>query len=221
MRFDFSVRGDPRALMEEHIDAAERGVTRGIKLAGAGLKKDWRGQLVASGLGQRLANTVRENTYPVRLNSITAASLVFSRAPVVVDAHDRGALIRSSRGLWLAIPIGAAAKMRGAATVGGRPNGRITPAGWEQKTGRNLRFVYRANKPALLVDDGTVRGRRYEDPVNFKGSKRGGRKNVTIPIFILVPQAKLKRKLDLDGASNAWGDRLPGLILENWRDVDA
>lgn len=219
MRFNFTVQGDPIGLMEAHIDAAEVGVTRGIRIAGEGLKKDWRGQVVASGLGQRLANTVRAQTYPAQGQSIGAAALAYSRAPVVVDAHDRGALIRSAVGLWLAIPLGNVQKMRGATSMGGAPNGRITPAGWEQKTGRKLRFVYRAGKPGLLVDDGTPLGRKYTDPVGWKGSKKGGRRNVTVPIFLLIPQAKLRKKLDLDTAAEAWGERLPGLILSNWKDV--
>ena len=218
MRFNFTAQGDPVAIMEGKIDAAEAGITRGIRTASEGLKKEWRGQVVASGLGQRLANTVRARTFPEKGQSISAASLAYSRAPVVIDAHDRGALIRSDRGLWLAIPIGSTQKMRGATSIGGAPNGRITPAGWEQKTGRRLRFVYRVGKPSLLVDDGTPLGRKYTDPVGWKGSKKGGRRNVTVPIFLLVPQTKLRKKLDLDRASDAWGDRLPGLILENWKD---
>lgn len=220
VRFNFEVRGDPLALMEAHIDAAERGVSAGIRRAGEGLKREWRGQVISAGLGQRLANTVRNRSFPERLQSIGAASLVYSRAPVVVDAHDRGALIRSKEGLWLAIPLGPVQKMRGPSGIGGQHRYRITPAGWEQKTGRRLRFVYRRGRPSLLVDDGNYERRTWQDPLSWKGSQRRGRRNVVIPIFLLVPQAKLRRKLDLDRASEDWGNRLPGLILANWRDVD-
>lgn len=222
MRFDLTVRGDPIAIMEAHIDEAEKAVTRGLRLTGEGLKKEWRGQVVAAGLGQRLGNTIRARTYPERLSSISASSLVYSRAPVVVDAHDRGVVIVSGRG-WLAIPIGDVQKMRGARSIGGSPNKRITPAGWEQKTGRRLRFVYRKGKPALLVDDGAFLPRgSYTDDLRWRSSRsqRPSRGKVSIPIFLLVPQVKLRRKLDLDRATVAWGDRMPGLILDNWRDVD-
>lgn len=223
MRFNFTVQGDPVAMMEAEIDGAERAVTRGIGLASSGLKADWRGQVVSAGLGQRLANTVRANVYPERMQSISAAALVYSRAPVVVDAHDRGALIRSQSGLWLAIPLGPVAKMRGARGIGGKQQYRITPAGWEQKTGRRLRFIYRKGKPALLIDDGTPLVRSYTDPVSWTQRKKLKRTNrrMSVPIFLLVPQAQLRRKMDLDRASNAWGDRLPGLILDNWRDANA
>lgn len=212
MRFEFTTSGDPIAIMEAEIDAAERAVTRGVKIAGDGLKNDWRGQVRSAGLGARLANTVRGRTFPDRAVSLSAASLVYTRAPVVIDAHDRGALIRSDRGFYLAIPIAEVQKMRGPG------NKRITPLGWEQKTGRQLRFVYRKGQPSLLVDDGVALNRNLNDPVRWMGSKRRRRARKTTPIFILIPQAKLRRKMDLDRASDAWTDRLPGLIVDNWKE---
>jgi len=219
VRFNFTVTGDTRALMEAHIDAAERGVTRGIRKAGEGLKRDWRGQVIGAGLGQRLANTVRSLAFPARLESLSAASLVFSRAPVVVDAHDRGALIRSERGLWLAIPIAEVQKMRGFKGLDNNPRQRITPAGWERKTGRRLRFVYRKGRPSLLIDDGTPLTRDYGTPISWHRNRAHRKRRSWKAIFMLVPQAKLKRKMSLERASEEWGERLPGLILENWKDV--
>lgn len=52
--------------------------------------------------------------------SLNAAALVWSNAPVIVGAHDTGPLIRSRNGFWLAIPTPATGK----STRGGR----ITPA---------------------------------------------------------------------------------------------
>ena len=40
----------------------------------------------------------------------------------------------------------------------------------------------------------------------------------TVPIFILVPQVKLRKRLDLDRAASAAQARLPALILARWRD---
>jgi hypothetical protein len=40
----------------------------------------------------------------------------------------------------------------------------------------------------------------------------------TVPIFILVPQVKLRKRLDLESAANAAQARLPALILARWRD---
>jgi hypothetical protein len=54
----------------------------------------------------------------------------------------------------------------------------------------------------------------------YKRWERGGKKRARTwkPIFVLVPQVKLRRKMDLDRDSNKWLDRLPGLIVQNWKD---
>lgn len=217
MRFDFRVDTDMRALMEAHIDAAEIGVTRGVREASEGLKRDWRGQVVASGLGRRLANTVRAQSYPKSGQSIGAAGLAYSREPKVIDAHDRGVTIRGKEGLWLAIPIGPAKNMRGPRGEGLRATARITPYGFEKRTGLRLRFVFRRGQPSLLVAEGriTKKGKAA------RSRSKTGRGVTSIPVFILLPQVKLRKKLDLDRASEDWGNRLPGLILKHWRDVRA
>lgn len=47
-------------------------------------------------------------TFPEVGESAEAAAYVWSRAPKIVDAFDRGVVIRSARGLFLAIPTPAA-----------------------------------------------------------------------------------------------------------------
>ena len=107
-----------------------------------------RGQITGAGLGRRLANSIRSQTYPKTGESLNAATLVWSKAPEIVGAHDAGPLIRSKDGFWLAIPLDAAGKsLRG---------GRITPGEWERRRGLRLRFVYRRRGPSLLVADGRL-----------------------------------------------------------------
>jgi hypothetical protein len=57
-------------------------------------------------------------------------------APNIVDAFDRGVTIKSSRGFWLAIPTPAAG-VKGLSATGSLK--RITPSGWERRTGMRLR----------------------------------------------------------------------------------
>lgn len=214
MRFEFSTQGDPVEIMLAEVARAERAVSRGTRRAGEGLKRDWRNEVKRAGLGNRLANTVRARSFPQGQSSINAASLVYSRAPDILDAHDRGSLIRSSSGFYLAIPIAPdVQKMRAPG------NKRITPAGWERKTGRRLRYVYRPGKHALLVDDGSKTYRSWSDPLDFNAKRRSKQRRArkTMPIFVLVPFAKLRQKMDLDRASDAWATRLPGLILDGWK----
>ncbi|GHF71157.1 DUF6441 family protein [Seohaeicola zhoushanensis] len=220
MRFDFSLTPDPAEDAERLIRLAERGITRAMNKAQLQLKGRWRSLIAAGGLGRKLANTVRGETYPSAGESLNAASLVYVRpnrgtdasAATVVDAHERGALIRSSSGFYLAIPIAEIGKMRAAG------NKRITPLGWEQKTGRRLRFVYRKGRPALLVDDGTSIERTISDPVSWKRAGRQRKARKTTPIFVLLPQAKLRPKFDLGRAAEAIAGQLPSIIAAEWKD---
>ena len=96
-----------------------------------------------------------------------------------------------------------------------RGNPRITPGGWEQRTGQRLRFVCRRGRPSLLV---------AETRLNSKGravvsKSKTGRGLATVPIFILVPQVKLPKRLNLEGPAREAEARLPGLIVANWRDA--
>jgi len=115
--------------------------------------------------------------------------VVWSKAPVIIGAHDAGALIRARNGLWLAIPTPAAGK-----ALGGR---RITPAAWERRTGLRLRFVYRSRGASLLIAPTAIA-------------------RTTTPIFLLLPQVKLPKRLDLAQDAARALDGVPGLIVANW-----
>jgi len=45
-----------------------------------------------------------------------------------------------------------------------------------------------------------------------------GRGLATVPIFLLVPQVKLPKRLSLDGPAREAEVRLPGLMLSNWNE---
>ena len=108
MRLILDIQGDIRAMMMAELEAAERAVTAGVAQAASGLQTAWRGQITGAALGQSLANSVRKKLYPTSGTSIRAAAVVYSNASKVVDAFDRGAIIRAKDGFWLAIPTAAA-----------------------------------------------------------------------------------------------------------------
>jgi hypothetical protein len=207
MKLDVYIDGDMATSLQAEIVAAEKAVTIGVTRAGEALKAAWRAQVTSAGLGRRLANAIRANRYPRSGESISAASLVFSRAAEITDAFHRGVLIRSKHGLWLAIPTPAAGR-----ALGGR---RITPAGWERRTGLHLRFVYRRPGPSLLVADGARINARGLAAVSRSKTGRG---QVTAPIFLLVPQVKLSKRLDLARDAERAHQSLPGLIVASWED---
>lgn len=45
-----------------------------------------------------------------------------------------------------------------------------------------------------------------------------GRGLTTVVMFILVPQVNLKKRLDVNAATERWADALSGLIVGNWRE---
>ncbi len=205
MKLLADIQGDLRAMMQAEVEAAERAVTAGVSEAASGLQQNWRGQITGAALGRGLANSIRKKLYPTTGASIRAAAVVYSNASKVVDAFDSGVLIRSKNGFWLAIPTAAAGKK-------GVGNKRITPGGWEQRTGQRLRFVHRRGRPSLLV---------AETPLNTTGRavalrSKTGRGVVTAPIFLLVPQVKLSKRLDLARGVARAHDSVPGLIVAGW-----
>ena len=185
MKLGLDITPDLVAVMAAEIKAGKKAVSAAMREAGTDLKSAWRGQITQAGLGLRLANSVRSQTYPKAGDSLKAAALVWSKAPEIVGAHDTGPLIRSKDGFWLAIPTAAAGK--------GLKGGRITPAEWEQRRGLRLRFVFRRRGPSLLVADGRLNSRG----LGVASRSKTGRGKATMPIFLLVHQVKLAKRLDL------------------------
>ena len=197
-------RPDLAAMMAAEIKAGERAVTTATREAGNNVKSAWRAQVTGAGLGQRLARTIRSEQFPKGRPSLSAAAVVWSRAPVIIGAHDSGPLIRSRNGFWLAIPTPAAGK----STRGGR----ITPGEWERRRGLRLRFVYRRRGPSLLVAEGRLNSRG----LGVASRSKTGRGRTTVPIFLLVPQVKLPKRLDLARDADRALDSVPGAIVANW-----
>ena len=201
--------------MEVEVRTISKAVTAGIKEAGRGLKGGLRKQVVAAGLGPRLARTWRERTYPRNKSSMRAATLVWSKAPQIIRTFDEGAVIRSKSGLGLAIPTPAARK-RG---VGGK---RINPSNFPEHRFGPLRFVYRRNAPSLLVVDSVRINKSGRVGRRAKGgafTKTGRMKQgvATVVMFIMVPQVRLKKRLDIKREVKRWERRLPGLINKHMR----
>lgn len=218
MRFTLKTDDLVKGLAEAETEAA-RSVTGAMREVTEGLKSDLRADVVDGGLGQRLANTWRGKTYPEGAVSLEAASFVWSKAPNIVDAFDRGVTIKSSRGFWLSIPTSAAG-VKGIGTTGAMK--RITPGGWERRTGMRLRFVYRRGRPSLLVADNARLSKKGLARPNI-GRTLGGAQftrlkgRSTVVVFILVPQVTLRKRLDIGSAAQRWADRVPGLIASRWR----
>ncbi len=214
MRLMAALSGELDQMLAEEVRIAEQAVTLSIREATDGLKTELRSQITGAGLGPRLANTWRGEVYPKGKQSIKAAGLVYSRAPEVVGAHDRGATIRSKDGFWLAIPLPAAGK--------GPRGKRMTPGLWEKLRGQRLRFIYRRGQPSLLVAENqrARQGQRGGFSASSQKAQVSGRGLVTVPMFLLVPQVTLKKKFDVDSATRRWISTLAHRIANRFDEAD-
>jgi hypothetical protein len=203
-----------QADMQAELHDVERAVTGGTRDAGRGLRTELRRQVTSAGLGQRLANSWRDKHYPNQ--RLDAASLVYTKAPQIIRTFDEGAVIRSRRGRFLAIPTGNAPRK-------GADGKRISPSTFPEHRFGPLRFVPRSSGPSLLVVDslrasfsrqtGQLRGFRRAT----ERARRSGQGLTTVVMFVLVPQVKLRKRLDIARAAERWSAQLPALIERQLR----
>ena len=76
MKLHVSFTPDLAAMMRAEAPAGQKAVSITMAQAGTHLKSAWRGQITGAGLGQRLANTIRQQAYPKGRNSLNADALV-------------------------------------------------------------------------------------------------------------------------------------------------
>ena len=214
MRLEAAIKGDLTKFMKQQQEAAEAAVTGGVSEITTHIKDDLRQQVTGAGLGSKLAKSWQAKVYPKGKKSLDAAGWIFSKAPKIIRAFNEGAVIKSKDGWFLAIPTDAAPK-RG---VGGK---RINPSNFPEQAFGRLRFVYRQGAVSLLVVDGlrAGTGKRGGFRKASDTAQRTGRGLTTVVMFILVPQAKLKKRLDYKAVVNQWQPQLGQSILNNWPEV--
>lgn len=220
MRYSAQVPNISELMSGAEVQVA-RFVTAGMRDVTDGLKTDLRGQVVAAGLGRRLANTWRGQTYPKAGDSVEAAAYVSTNAPKLIDAFDRGVTITAKNGKFLAIPTpDAGVRQVSKRRTAGSTNNTLTPSAWEHETGVKLRFVP-TKTGGVLVADAFFRRQaaRYQGRKSFKAIKEAGplKGRSFVVIFVLVRQAKLRKRLDIETTAKAWADRVPAAIAANWK----
>jgi hypothetical protein len=192
-----------------------RATTGGIREATAGLKGALRAQVRGAGMSQRLANTWQDYDYPESGTSLDAAGVVLSKAPHIIYAYDHGTTIRARNGRFLAVPLPWTVKLIGS----GRNRQRITPKLFEERTGITLVMVQRRGKNPLLVARGVrvTRGGAVRKLTTRKATKTMGERvslagQAEAAMFVLIPQAQVQKRLDVERAAAPWGTRATNLI---------
>ena len=214
MKLAASIARSLQADMQTELRDIERAVASGTRDAGRRLKTELRRQVASAGLEQRLACTWRDEHYPNR--KLDAASLVYTKAPQIIRAFDEGAVIRSRRGRFLAIPTENAPRK-------GTDGRRIRPSTFPEHRFGPLRFVPRSSGPSLLVVDGLRAsfGRKSGELRGFRRATDRARARgdglATVVMFLLVRQVKLPKRLDVARAAERWSGQLPALIEQQLR----
>lgn len=198
MRLEAALKGNLEEIMAAEVKATKKGVTDAMNKASVEVKEILRRETRAAGLGNKLPFTWRSRVFPGgSRTSLKAAAMVWSQAPKIIDAFDRGGTIQSKDGFWLAIPTENAPKKG----VGGRK--KINPSNWPNHRYGRLRFVYRRPpRPSLLVVDGVKfnKSGSVSRQLKNQGRTKTGklRKGVTtVVMFILVPRVTMPKHFDL------------------------
>lgn len=188
MRLQAAILGNLHEYMRDEELKAENAVTSGVTEITMDIKNDLRAQVIKAGLGNKLAKTWQAKVYPKGQKSLSAAGVITSKATKIIRAFDEGAVIRSSKGLFLAIPTENAPKKE-------NNDKRICPSNFPARLGQ-LRFVYVRNGLSMLVVD---------------------KRRVTKIMFFLVPQVNLKKRLDYKSVVDRHAPKLEQTIIQNWR----
>jgi len=226
--------GDLRQALAAEVRAGERAATGAVREGTEALKRELRGQVLAAfgGRGRGLANAWRSQVFPRSGVSLRAAGLVWTKVPNVIDAFERGALIRAKGGRrFLAIPTGfnAARGWRGRGDKGLR----VTPAQMVA-SGQGFLRPFRSGRGfvwCLPLRQGEPTGRRRRTRLiaggltevgtaNRKGREawaRGLLAQGMVPMFLLLPQVQLAKRLDVQGAAERAGARVPRRFVALWQ----
>ncbi|GGG39497.1 hypothetical protein GCM10010964_28820 [Caldovatus sediminis] len=245
MRLAATILGDLRQVLAAEVRAGERAAMQAIRAETEQVKQELRQQVTSSfgGNARGIANAWRSQVFPRSGQSLRPAGLVWTKVPNVIDAFERGALIRARSGTYLAIPTGfnAARGRRGR----GEKGLRVTPAqmvasgqGFLRpfRSGRGfvwclpLRSGSHRGDAAMGSRQGEQTGRRRRIRLiagglaeigtgNRKGREAWAREMLArgmVPMFLLLPQVKLAKRLDVKGAAERGLRRLPERFVAAW-----
>lgn len=217
--------GDIKRALEEEVRAGERAAMRAVRAETARLQNELRVQATqAFPASRNVANAWRARVFPRTGESMSAAGLVWTKVPNIVDAFERGEMIRAKNSRFLAIPT---ATNRQGGRRGAKP--RVTPAQMVASGQAFLRplrgregFVW-CLKVRYTGGAGRRRGALMAgNLVRIAGGRRRADRDALaaqgfVPMFILLPAVRMPKRLDVAGAARQALARLPQRFVEEWR----
>lgn len=217
-----------KGLATQIEDELAADVTHAVTVGTEGIKTRARAATAAGWKGNRLPKAWRGDVYPRGQNSLEAAGFVRVKgnAADIIATGLKPTVIRAKGGNWLAIPTKEAGQfgikrgMNGAGVTTNKRGARerITPGGFERRTGMKLRFLYDKDgggKRAFLIADQAMLSGGKAAPYRSKGrgSKLYGPEGKSIIVFILVAQMTTRKRMDIDDIADAGAAQVAGLIV--------
>ncbi|BCW88046.1 hypothetical protein sos41_11840 [Alphaproteobacteria bacterium SO-S41] len=215
--FKTTMKGDFRAVSGAAGKASRMAATGGMKATTRQLTLGVRAQVKAAGLGTKVANSVRDVVYPKSGTSLSPAGVVFSKAPQILRGFEDGSMIRAKGRGFLTIPTKDCPY--------GRGGGHIKPKE-AVKRFKTFRFQRAADGTLLMMfevassQDG-LGWKRATKQRNQNQRRRSGRlvkprAAQWVAFYFLVPSARLRKKLNVDGVLRQIGARLNANIVAAW-----
>lgn len=222
MRITGNVEIHLTAALNDERKLLQASLTSAMRVASGAVRDELRGQVRAAGIGKGLEKAWQVVTYPKEgKTSLGPAGLVFSKASLLHAVYADGALISARNGRYLAIPTREAEALGFATTnttrpgplgstgTGGIPRRESQVQRAIQRLGaKNVRFVPIQGGRQLVVyhvPDGRGPGRSFPKKVGFK-------RGIDVPLFVLVPQVRLRPRLDIEGVRSRAGDVLAAQV---------
>lgn len=193
------------ALREVRIELARR-MRRATGAAGREVQLQARSQTFAafSRLGKKkLGNAWRGKLYPATDEpTLSPAYVVYSKAPKIVDAFERGATIVPRHGRFLAIPTKETGR-----NIRSSRKGLLTPALWIKENGVALRFVPMPYGGVLIADLQRFKRVRMSKRQKLAGVPKTfiARRQKPQVMFVLLRQTTLRKRLDIRGLAQRAG----------------
>nr|WP_270933382.1 DUF6441 family protein [Roseomonas sp. MO-31] len=228
-----AVVGDLRKVLAAEARTGERAAMSAIRTETDQVKGELSQQVTGSlgGNARGIANAWWSQIFPRTGRSLRPAGLVWTKVPAIIDAFERGAVIRAKGGRkFLAIPTGfnAARGRRGR----GEKGMRVTP-GQMVASGQAFLRPFKSGRGyvwCLPLRAGEQTGRRRRTRLiaggvaeigtsNRKGREawaRGMLERGMAPMVLLLPQVTLTKRLDVKGAAERGLRRLPGRFAAAW-----
>lgn len=224
-----AIIGDVRKVLAAEVRAGERAAMTVMRAETDQVKKELREQATAAfaGNARGIANAWRSQVFPRTGQSLRPAGLIFTKVPAIIDAFERGSLIRPKNGKkFLAIPTGF---NRQGGRRGAKP--RVSPQQMVA-SGQGFLLPFKSGRGfvwCLPVRQGERVGRRRAPLIagGVAAVATGRRKGAAawqqsllaqgfVPMFLLVPQVKHNKRLDVQGAADRASRRLPGRFVSAW-----